>query len=30
VLDIPTATREEILPLLDRYAKVIATEEGHR
>ena len=25
VLDIPTATREEILPLLDRYAKVIAT-----
>lgn len=24
-LDIPTATREEILPLLDRYAKVIAT-----
>ena len=24
VLDIPTATREEILPLLDRYAKVIA------
>ena len=26
VLDIPTATREEILPLLDRYAKVIATQ----
>jgi probable F420-dependent oxidoreductase len=25
VLDIPTATREEILPLLDRYAKVIAS-----
>jgi alkanesulfonate monooxygenase SsuD/methylene tetrahydromethanopterin reductase-like flavin-dependent oxidoreductase (luciferase family) len=25
VLDIPTATRDEILPLLDRYAKVIAT-----
>jgi probable F420-dependent oxidoreductase len=25
VLDIPTATRETILPLLDRYAKVIAT-----
>ena len=25
VLDIPTADREEILPLLDRYAKVIAT-----
>ena len=25
VLDIPTAPRDEILPLLDRYAKVIAT-----
>ncbi len=25
VLDIPTTTRQEILPLLDRYAKVIAT-----
>jgi len=25
VLDIPTATREEILPLLDRYARTIAT-----
>ena len=28
VLDIPTATREEILPLLDRYAKVIATNSA--
>ena len=26
VLDIPTASREETLPLLDRYAKVIATQ----
>jgi probable F420-dependent oxidoreductase len=25
VLDIPTATREEILPLLDRYARTVAT-----
>jgi hypothetical protein len=25
VLDIPTAKREEILPLLDRYTKVLAT-----
>ena len=30
VLDIPTTSREEILPLLDRYAKVIAAEWGYR
>ncbi|OHV39031.1 MULTISPECIES: LLM class F420-dependent oxidoreductase [Pseudofrankia] len=30
VLDIPTTTREEILPLLDRYAKVVTAEWGHR
>ncbi len=30
VLDIPTTSRDEILPLLDRYAKVISAEWGHR
>jgi len=30
VLDIPTTNREEILPLLDRYAKVITVEWGGR
>ena len=28
LFDIPTASRDEILPLLDRYAKVIATTTG--
>ena len=30
VFDIPTAPRDEILPLLDRYAKVIASDGDHR
>jgi alkanesulfonate monooxygenase SsuD/methylene tetrahydromethanopterin reductase-like flavin-dependent oxidoreductase (luciferase family) len=30
VLDIPTTTRDEILPLLDRYAKLIPSEWGPR
>jgi len=29
VLDVPTAGRDEILPLLDRYTKVIA-DGGYR